>query len=157
MEEKSKKVLDAIDSVQDGVEQVRTLSEEAGSKVTTLTEVTDKVAKNINTIKKSTQSIQAISGKTNMLSLNASIEAARSGEAGRGFAVVADQMRTLANDANSSSSQVLDLLSALYKDVEQIHEMLDELVNSMEKQNTRSEDISKQVAHLEEVTRDLLD
>jgi len=157
MEEKSKKVLDAIDSVQDGVEQVRTLSEEAGSKITTLTEVTDKVAKNINTIKKSTQSIQAISGKTNMLSLNASIEAARSGEAGRGFAVVADQMRTLANDANSSSSQVLDLLSALYKDVEQIHEMLDELVNSMEKQNTRSEDISKQVAHLEEVTRDLLD
>ena len=63
------------------------------------------------------RNIQSISSKTNMLSLNASIEAARSGEMGRGFAVVADQMRSLANETKDSSVQIQQMLEKLKEEM----------------------------------------
>ena len=55
---------------------------------------------------------------TNMLALNASIEAARAGQAGAGFAVVASKVQDLAVDSNSCSSQVVSVVSAMQKQIE---------------------------------------
>ena len=69
-------------------------------------------------VQKVSSSIESIASKTNMLALNATIEAARAGEAGRSFAVVAAEVKKLAHDTRTATSEIAGTIASLTREAE---------------------------------------
>lgn len=91
-------------------------------------------------IKEATSLISSIADETNLLSLNASIEAARAGDAGRGFAVVASQIQKLADQSNDSARQIDDIIYTLLEDSQKAVQTMEEVKEIITRQ---SENVSK--------------
>lgn len=111
-------VNEAIAAMEATAEAVRNSAEQVGD-----------LGRRSQEIEHAVQAIKGIAGQTNLLALNAAIEAARAGEAGRGFAVVADEVRKLAEQSGTSAQQISAILSQVQAGVDAVHETIDQAVS----------------------------
>ncbi len=95
--------------VKRAISQINVLAEQVESSSRTINEL-EKHSESINSV---LEVIKGIADQTNLLALNAAIEAARAGEQGRGFAVVADEVRTLAGRTRESTDEINDMIDKL--------------------------------------------
>ncbi|WP_411741534.1 methyl-accepting chemotaxis protein [Pseudomonas sp. GL-RE-26] len=107
--------------VGEAIAQIERLAKEVGHSTEAMGELkreSDKIGSVLDVIK-------SVAQQTNLLALNAAIEAARAGEAGRGFAVVADEVRSLAQRTQKSTEEIEELIVGLQNGTQQVATIMD--------------------------------
>lgn len=128
------------DRVHDKAKQVGEEAEISRKKMEALTHAMQRISETSKEIENVILEIDGIAAQTNLLSLNASIEAARAGDAGKGFAVVAEQIRKLSEDSSASADASKKLLENSLREVDggnritsETAESLNNVINELEK------------------------
>ncbi|MBA1232408.1 HAMP domain-containing protein [Pseudomonas viridiflava] len=144
--------------VGEAIGQIERLAKEvirSSDAMTVLEQESDKIGKVMDVIK-------AVAEQTNLLALNAAIEAARAGEAGRGFAVVADEVRGLAQRTQQSTEEIESLVAGLQNGTRQVSEIMlgsrtltDSSVELTRKAGVSLESITRTVSNIQAMNQQI--
>lgn len=134
------------------ISQIHTLTE----KLITSESVVQELARDGENIGSVLDVIRAIAEQTNLLALNAAIEAARAGEQGRGFAVVADEVRTLASRTQASTKEIETIIAALQNRTKNIVTLIGECNHEGEESRLKAAEAGKALDAINDNVLDIL-
>ena len=136
---------------------IRSLTTATGDGKATLVNsnaVTQKIAEESGSLMEASSVIQHIASQTNLLAMNAAIEAAHAGEAGKGFAVVADEIRKLAEDSAMQGKAITTTLKTLTGEIETLSASSKTVEEKFNTIFTLAEQVKEMSAHLTEAMRE---
>ncbi|MEQ2467257.1 methyl-accepting chemotaxis protein [Niallia sp. Sow4_A1] len=138
------------------ISEVTTQMKSINNNVVTLAESIATLESRINQISDITMVISDISSQTNLLALNAAIEAARAGEQGKGFAVVADEVRKLAEQTAGSAEQITSLISQIQTDSKNTSLSMTTAANDVDTGLTIVQDAGESFHRIEQSVQELV-
>lgn len=150
------KIYNCVSNVTESVKKTRLDSDKSQTSLITLANNIEQTGVHIKQLKQDSDDIgsiieviNSIAEQTNLLALNAAIEAARAGEQGRGFAVVADEVRHLAARTSKSTQEVSAMVTKIQQSTDLTHSLMNTALNEVQQTVTLTKTTSKEINTIE--------
>ncbi len=143
-----------VEGINDLIIDTCSMISEENAKMKEMMDAMGQITKKSIAVKEIIKTMNDITAQTNILSLNAAIEAARAGASGKGFAVVADEVRKLAQSSLEAAHTIENLIEETIEAVENGAKVATEAEDILEEIFERSQEINKKVDNVTVVTRE---
>ncbi|MFP7495157.1 methyl-accepting chemotaxis protein [Terribacillus saccharophilus] len=157
LDQELNKLNGVIDALQGKVQHVAAQAEELSATSSDINQQANNANQNSRQIGEVVQLIEQISTQTNLLGLNAAIEAARSGEAGKGFGVVADEIRKLSDNTKDAVQTIGKSLSEIRSSIENLTLSINEVSTSSEEQSVVMVEFMDDIQDLDKKSKQIIE
>jgi methyl-accepting chemotaxis protein len=141
---------DVVTGTVDGMRRLADAVKESAQNIANLSKSAEEIGKIIGVI-------DDIADQTNLLALNAAIEAARAGEQGRGFAVVADEVRKLAERSGKATNEITEMIKGIQRQTDEAVHSMESGIQEVDKARALADTAGSSLSEIVDVSRQVLD